>query len=355
MKSNSDAQRIKKQFQMLDVETFHFNQCSTNGLVMDAEHSHNYHEILFNFSSIPINHTSNGYSHKTETPFILYRAPNILHSSNTLSDQTYSRCVLAFSSALLEDHGKLSSLGKLQDKWECLIPINDWHIEDLKPLLFRLKRYKEENAPLDHIIELISIILYEINGLVPGRQPEQAMVPAYIKEIVQYISGHLSDDLSINNLAKIFFVSRTKLIEDFYRNRVEMKPGAMEFLKYLSDNGVRMCIASASALDMVEIAVERCGLDRYIPKLLSSCDYGCGKDKPDVYLGALEYLGTKAEETWVFEDSLVALKTAKSIGMPVVGIYDAYNFGHDEMEKIADYYIADGEGLDKLIAMRAFE
>ena len=145
------------------------------------------------------------------------------------------------------------------------------------------------------------------------------------------------------------------LIEDFYRNRVEMKSGAMEFLKYLHENNVKMCIASASALDMVEIAVERCELGRYIPKLLSSCDYGCGKDKPDVYLVALDYLGTSIEETWVFEDSLVALKTAKGIGMPVVGIYDAYNFGQDEMKKVADYYIDDGEGLDKLIDERVFE
>ena len=147
----------------------------------------------------------------------------------------------------------------------------------------------------------------------------------------------------------------TALIEDFYRNKVEMKDGAMEFLKYLHEGGVKMCIASASALDMVEIAVERCGIGKYIPKLISSCDYGCGKDKPDVYLGALEYLGTTKEETWVFEDSLVAIKTAKGIGMPVVGIYDAYNFGHDEMREISDYYIADGEGLDKLIALKAFE
>ena len=145
------------------------------------------------------------------------------------------------------------------------------------------------------------------------------------------------------------------LIEDFYRNKVEMKSGAMEFLKYLHDNNVKMCIASASALDMVEIAVERCELGRYIPKLLSSCDFGCGKDKPDVYLAALEYLGTPVEETWVFEDSLVALKTAKKIGMPVVGIYDAYNFGHEEMREIADYYIDDGEGLDKLIGMKVLE
>lgn len=138
-------------------------------------------------------------------------------------------------------------------------------------------------------------------------------------------------------------------VEDFYRNKVEMKPGAMEFLKYLHDNDVKMCIASASSRYMVEIAVERCGLGKYIPKLMSCCDYGCGKDKPDVYLAALEYLGTTTKDTWVFEDSLVAIKTAKGIGMPVVGIYDAYNFGHEEIERISDYYIADGEGLDKLI------
>ena len=141
------------------------------------------------------------------------------------------------------------------------------------------------------------------------------------------------------------------LIADFYRNRVEMKAGAMEFLKYLHDNNVKMCIASASALDMVEIAVERCELGKYIPKLLSSCDFGVGKDKPDVYLAALEYLGTPVEETWVFEDSLVALKTAKKLGMPVVGVYDAYNFGQDEMREISNYYVEDGEGLDKLISI----
>ena len=74
-----------------------------------------------------------------------------------------------------------------------------------------------------------------------------------------------------------------------------------------------------------------------------------------MYLAALKYLGTPAEETWVFEDSLVALRTAKSIGMPVVGIFDAYNFGHEEMKEISDYYIDDGEGLDKLIAQKVFE
>ena len=167
-------------------------------------------------------------------------------------------------------------------------------------------------------------------------------------EMIHKVRGIGNDGLELWNFCN-------DLIADFYRNRVKMKSGAMNFLKYLYENGVKMCIASASALDMVEIAVERCGIGKYIPKLLSSCDFGVGKDKPDVYLAALEYLGTSVEDTWVFEDSLVALKTAKSIGMPVVGIYDTYNFGQEEMREISDYYIDNGEGLDKLIDMKVLE
>lgn len=167
-------------------------------------------------------------------------------------------------------------------------------------------------------------------------------------EMLHEMRGIGKDGLELWNFCNV-------LIENFYRNKVEMKSGAQEFLEYLYENRVKMCIASASALDMVEIAVERCELGKYIPKLLSSCDFGCGKDKPDVYLAALEYLGTPIEETWVFEDSLVALKTAKRIGMPVVGIYDAYNFGHEEMKMLSDYYIDNGEGLDKLIREKSFE
>ena len=47
--------------------------------------------------------------------------------------------------------------------------------------------------------------------------------------------------------------------------------------------------------------------------------------------------------------SLVAVQTAASIGMPVVGIFDRFNYGQDEIERLATEYVAEGEGLDKLI------
>ena len=58
---------------------------------------------------------------------------------------------------------------------------------------------------------------------------------------------------------------------------------------------------------------------------------------------------TPLSKTWVFEDSPLPLKVVKQIGMPTVGIYDKYNFGQDEIKKIATEYIADGETLMKLV------
>ena len=47
----------------------------------------------------------------------------------------------------------------------------------------------------------------------------------------------------------------------------------------------------------------------------------------------MEYLGTKKEETCVFEDSLTAIMTANKIGMKTVAIYDKFNYGQKEMKE----------------------
>ena len=142
-----------------------------------------------------------------------------------------------------------------------------------------------------------------------------------------------------------------ELIIIFYREVVEAKPGALEFLQYLKGKGVKMAVATASNGDLVQLAMERCGLKPYLDMVVSCADVGKGKDQPDVFLLALEKLGTTAEETWMFEDSYVALQTAKRIGMPTVGIFDANNYGQDILRANSDHYIAEGESLTRLIGI----
>ena len=136
---------------------------------------------------------------------------------------------------------------------------------------------------------------------------------------------------------------------DFYKNKVEPKEGAAEYLEYLYSLGVPMCVASGTSSELVEIALARCGLRKYFGKVFSCVDIGAGKDKPDIYLAALDYLGTKKEETWVFEDAYVAIHTASGLGFHTVGIYDAQNAFQDKIEREATFYIGDGETLKKLI------
>ena len=55
-----------------------------------------------------------------------------------------------------------------------------------------------------------------------------------------------------------------------------------------------------------------------------------------------EHLQTKKEETWVFEDSLYAVKTASKAGFPVCSIYDAYSRDNtEEIRTFSDIYVKD--------------
>ena len=144
-----------------------------------------------------------------------------------------------------------------------------------------------------------------------------------------------------------------EVCDDFYENRVKLKDGVAEFLDYCKENGVKMCIASASPASAILTTVKRCGLEKYFDKIISCCDEGIGKgkDHPDVYFAAIEYLGTPVEETWVFEDSYVALLSAKKTGAKTAGIFDKYNYGQNILRENADEFIDDGENLMKLIGI----
>ena len=139
------------------------------------------------------------------------------------------------------------------------------------------------------------------------------------------------------------------IMMDFYSNRVELKSGVREFLDYLKSKDTKMCIASATASELIFVAMKHCDIEKYFSKVFSCGELGKGKENPDIFLLAKDYLETKVEDTWVFEDSLVAIETATKIGMKTAGIYDCYNFGQDKIKKVATEYIADGETLLKLI------
>ena len=133
----------------------------------------------------------------------------------------------------------------------------------------------------------------------------------------------------------------------YYDNVVPLKPGVRELLAYWKEQNVKMCVATASEIHMVKKILERHGVMDYFEDVISCTKVGAGKDKPDVFLAAAEFLGTSLEQTWVVEDSVLAIETAKKAGFPVVGVYDANGFGQERAKELSDVYVQ--ESFEELI------
>ena len=179
----------------------------------------------------------------------------------------------------------------------------------------------------------------------PTAEDDKAIRTMTLKDAMNY----LHSVYDIGNSGEELLDAANEIIKDFYAHDVKLKKGVLEFLEYLLAKDIKMCIASATDIELIKVALEHCNIGKYFTNIFSCAEIGKGKDKPDIYLKAMDFLGTSISETCVFEDSHIAIDTAHKIGIKTVGIYDKYNYGQEEMEKIATAYIADGETLEKLV------
>lgn len=113
-----------------------------------------------------------------------------------------------------------------------------------------------------------------------------------------------------------------KVLEERYFHTIEAKPHVREFLELLQKNGVKICAATATDRYLVEAALKRTGLYGYFSQIYTCTEVGRGKEFPDIYLKAMEFMGERQEDTVVFEDAYYAIKTAKAAGFYVIAMAD---------------------------------
>ena len=140
-----------------------------------------------------------------------------------------------------------------------------------------------------------------------------------------------------------------EMIEHFYVHKVQPKVGVQAFLANMRALEVKMCIATATDRHLVEAALSRTGLLFYFGEIFTCGTVGSGKDMPDIFHAAHRFLQTPKESTWVFEDALYAVKTAKSAGFPVVGVFDSFERSPDEVRHLSDLYIQSFEEMERIL------
>ena len=174
-----------------------------------------------------------------------------------------------------------------------------------------------------------------------GKEPHEDLKETFmtltLEEAAEYYRTHYGVTLSVKEIVD----GVNTMVEGIYRTRVALKQGVADFLAQLKENGTRMCIATVTDRYLVEETLDRLGILQYFSEIFTCAEVGYGKDKPIIYRKALEHLGTTKNETYVFEDSLFALKTAKADGFTTVGVYDRHENRQDNLKNLADYYIVD--------------
>ena len=146
--------------------------------------------------------------------------------------------------------------------------------------------------------------------------------------------------------AEAFAEQMTQRVERFYAQEVQPKPGVERFLSTLRQRGIPMYVATATDRPLAEAALGQTGLMPYFQGLLTCQDVGRGKEDPAVFQEALSRLGSRRDATWVFEDALHAIQTAKRAGFPVAAIYDpSAQEDQAAIQSLADYYFRSFEDL----------
>lgn len=129
-------------------------------------------------------------------------------------------------------------------------------------------------------------------------------------------------------------------IRDFYRNQVQLKPGALDFLIGLKERGVELTLATATDRPLIEDGLRRTGVLKMFRGIFTCTEMGAGKEKPDIFYAAMHRMRTIPANTWVLEDAAHAARTARAAGFRVAGVYDpASEARQEELRKCSHLYL----------------
>lgn len=156
------------------------------------------------------------------------------------------------------------------------------------------------------------------------------------REGVRYIRRTLKIEVTDEQISSFVY----KQMERYYSKDVVPKEGALDYVRQLSEDGVKIAVATATASSLAIPVLKRLGFWELLDYFQSCQDIGVGKDRPDVYLDCCRELGCEPAECAVFEDAPYALVTAHAAGFHTVLIDDeSYRNEQKRVMDMADQYI----------------
>jgi len=241
-----------------DIEAFHF---ASNELKMPHMHMHMTFELLYIKTGSTLI-KNNAMAVELHGPCIVVHSPYTLHSSQTTSTNLYERYVINFSINLAKKlkpwvpyFNRLESVGF---KYIILDSENALLIED-----YFIKIRNEFEAQRTNRCELLLGLLLDT---LTQKYFSQDNTPShtensYLTKLLQHIGNNFRDNIKIDNLAEMFFVSRSKLMSDF---KAVFGMTIKHYLQLIRINNAKAMLLSGFSITDTAIACGFCNDSHFI-------------------------------------------------------------------------------------------
>ncbi len=181
-------------------------------------------------------------------------------------------------------------------------------------------------------------------------EPEENLSAVLFSMTIQEGAIYVRERYSLSLTVEEIVQGVLDVVRDFYYEEAPLKEGARELLQLLAERKIPMAVATSSEREHIEAAFQRLHIRQYFEKIFTCPEVGAGKKQPLIYEMAAGYLGTKPEETYVFEDVLHAIRTANDAGFQTVGVYDQYSDkDQEEIKKQAAFYLPDFKNIEMIL------
>ncbi len=151
---------------------------------------------------------------------------------------------------------------------------------------------------------------------------------------------YFKDRFDIKDSIEDIINTWNRMAYDKYSKEVPLKEGALDFLKYIKDKGLKLGVATSNSYVLAKAALEHLGVFDMFDSVLTGEKAGAGKPEPDIYINSAKVLDVSPRRCLAFEDVPAGLMAARNATMRVCAVYDEYSAEDDDIKReIADYYI----------------
>lgn len=141
--------------------------------------------------------------------------------------------------------------------------------------------------------------------------------------------------------------------EEIFRNDIKKNvvpiPGAVEFVRYLSERGVKIAVGSSAPRANVDYILSWLGIRELFGGIVAGDEIENGKPAPDIYLAAAKKIGENAQNCVVVDDARSGVNAGKNAGATTIGFFSG---GHSPDEYAnADCVVRTFDELKNLLAI----